>query len=214
MSDIWAVVPVKDFDLAKQRLAIAYSPALRRALARAMLEDVLTALRAVEQLAGVVVVTADAEAAMLASKLGARLLFEKQVRGLNAAVTLAARNLAIERRAGILVVPGDIPAVTSTEVAELVSAHGTAPAVSLIAAHDGQGTNALLVTPPCGLGFHYGEGSFALHCAAARHMGIEPAIRHAPGIAFDVDAPGDIARLDRLSYRSSTRRMLEDEGLF
>lgn len=213
MSDIWAVVPVKDFELAKQRLAIAYSPALRRELARAMLDDVLTALCAVEQLTGVVVVTADAEAAMLAGQHGARVIFERQVRGLNPAVTLAARNLASEGRAGVLVVPGDIPAVKPAEVAALLSAHGTAPAVSLIAAHDGQGTNALLATPPCGLHFCYGEGSFKLHCAAARQMGIEPAIHHAPGIAFDVDAPGDIARLDHLPYRSSTRRLLENEGL-
>ena len=213
MSDIWAVVPVKDFELAKQRLAIAYSPSLRRALARAMLEDVLTALRAADHLAGVVVVTADPEAAMLAGKLGARILFEQQVRGLNSAVTLAARNLAIEGRAGVLVVPGDIPALKPAEVAEFVFAHGNGPAISLIAAHDGQGTNALLATPPCGMRFAYGDGSFARHCAAARQMGIEPTIGHAPGIAFDVDAPGDIARLAGLSYHSSTRRLLEDADL-
>ena len=213
MSDIWAVVPVKDFELAKQRLAVAYSPSLRRALARAMLEDVLTALRAAEHLAGVVVVTADPEAALLAGKLGARILFEHQVRGLNSAVTLAARNLAIEGRAGVLVVPGDIPALKPAEVAELVSAHGTGPAVSLIAAHDGQGTNALLATPPCGLSFHYGEGSFAKHCAAARHISIEPTICHAPGIAFDVDTPADIAVLKCLPHRSNTRALLEHEGL-
>ena len=213
MSGIWAVVPVKDFALAKQRLAAAYAPSLRRALARAMLEDVLTALRAVEQLAGVVAVTADPEAALLAGKFGARTLFEKQACGLNAAVTLAARNLAIEKRAGVLILPGDIPAVKPVEIAELLAAHGEAPAISLVAAHDGRGTNALLATPPCGMRFSYGEGSFAKHCAEARQMGIEPTIRHAPGIAFDVDAPGDIARLGHLSYRSSTRRLLEDEGL-
>lgn len=213
MSDIWAVVPVKDFELAKQRLAVAYTPSLRRALARAMLEDVLTALCAVRQLAGVVVVTADPEAAMLARARGARILFETQLRGLNAAVELAARNLAIERRAGILVLPGDIPAVTPTEIGDLLSTHDKAPAISLVAAHDGQGTNALLATPPCGLSFHYGPGSFAQHCRAAKKLGIEPIVRLAPGIAFDVDAPGDIARLSQLRHHSSTRRLLEDEGL-
>ena len=213
MSDIWAVVPVKDFELAKQRLAVAYSPALRHALARAMLEDVLTALRAVKQLGGVLVVTADPEAALLAAKFGARVLNEQQPRGLNAAITLAARSLAVDRRAGMLVLPGDIPGVKPAEITELLSGHGTAPAVSLIAAHDGKGTNALLVTPPCGLSFHYGEGSFAKHCAEARQMGIEPTICHAPGIAFDVDTPADFAVLECLPHRSNTRALLEHEGL-
>ena len=43
-ADIWAVVPVKDLDGAKQRLAGLLPPTQRRALAAAMLEDVLAAL--------------------------------------------------------------------------------------------------------------------------------------------------------------------------
>src|ERR1700680_3207545 len=41
---IWAVVPVKELDRAKERLAPVLPPERRRALMLAMLEDVLTAL--------------------------------------------------------------------------------------------------------------------------------------------------------------------------
>ena len=40
-----AILPVKSFDNAKQRLAEDVSSAIRRALAEAMFSDVLTALR-------------------------------------------------------------------------------------------------------------------------------------------------------------------------
>ena len=57
MTGIWAVVPVKEFEGAKQRLSSALSPDERRTLATTMLEDVLDAVSAVRELAGVLVVT-------------------------------------------------------------------------------------------------------------------------------------------------------------
>ena len=58
---IWAVIPVKELGAAKQRLAGALDPALRRELALAMLEDVLDCVAAVPQLAGIIVATVDPE---------------------------------------------------------------------------------------------------------------------------------------------------------
>ncbi len=60
----------------------------------------------------------------------------------------AARTLKAEGARGMLVLPGDIPAVTAAEIAELLAGHGEGRAVSLVAAYDGQGTNALLASPP------------------------------------------------------------------
>ncbi len=64
--DIWAVVPVKEFARAKQRLAGLLSAGLRQKLADAMFEDVLESLSAVNDLAGIVVVTVDPEAGAIA----------------------------------------------------------------------------------------------------------------------------------------------------
>ena len=76
MTGIWAVVPVKEFEGAKQRLSSCLSPEERRALATIMLEDVLDALSAVKQLAGVLVVTVDPVARSLAGRYGARIVTE------------------------------------------------------------------------------------------------------------------------------------------
>src|SRR5215211_7933780 len=54
-----AVLPVKSFGSAKQRLGGAVGADERRALARAMVGDVLEALSRVEGLSGVLVVTAE-----------------------------------------------------------------------------------------------------------------------------------------------------------
>jgi 2-phospho-L-lactate guanylyltransferase len=55
----FAVLPVKRFEDAKQRLRATLPPSGRRTLARAMVHDVLDALDRVRGLACVVVVTAE-----------------------------------------------------------------------------------------------------------------------------------------------------------
>lgn len=215
--EIWAVIPVKDFALAKQRLAHAYSPHFRRRLARAMLCDVLIALRDAEGLAGIVVVTADPEAALLAQQYNARILFERELRGLNAAVAEAAAGLGAERRAGMMVLPGDIPSVTSSEISAFVAAHGEGRAVSLVPAHDRCGTNALLVSPPQLMTFSYGPMSFPLHKISAEELGIEPRVHDLadfPGFGLDVDTPDEVYRLSCLRPGSPTRQVLVEQGVF
>src|ERR1700751_3600224 len=72
--DLWAVVPGKEVDRAKERLAAMLRPKTRQALALAMLEDVLAALTATPGIAGLVVVTVDDEAGRLAGGSGAGLI--------------------------------------------------------------------------------------------------------------------------------------------
>ena len=68
--DIVAVVPVKGTIEAKSRLGPEYPPEFRCGLAQAMLEDVLAALCAAKELAGVVVVTVDPVTRETAARFG------------------------------------------------------------------------------------------------------------------------------------------------
>src|SRR5438132_4324024 len=97
---IWAVVPVKDTALAKQRLAAAVLPPLRQALMLAMLEDVLAALAEASGLAGRLLVTTDPAATRLAAHYDAICMTERAHEGHTAAVAAAARRLAADRAAG------------------------------------------------------------------------------------------------------------------
>ena len=201
--DIHAVVPVKNLGNAKQRLAGILDRTERAALFRAMLEDVLEALSAACSLAGIVLVTRDEEAIALAELYRAECLIEPANRGHTAAVELAAKALA-ERGAGaILQVPGDIPLVTAEEIEAVVATHGPGPAVTIAPSRDHRGSNAVLCSPPDVFPFRFGDDSFHPHLAAARAIGIEPAVIEQAGIGLDIDTPGDLEAF--LSAPSSTR---------
>lgn len=211
-SGIWAVVPVKAFARAKSRLSAAFPADLRQALVRAMLEDVLAALAEVDGLSGRVVATDEPDAHAIAARHGARVLTAAD-HGLNETLAAAARTLAAEGARGMLVLPGDIPAVTAAEIDALLASHGEGRAVSLVGAHDGEGTNALLASPPDAIGFAFGPGSLKAHEAAAARLGVVARVRSFPGIAVDLDTPADIARLARRPMGPRTWRLLDGEGL-
>jgi 2-phospho-L-lactate guanylyltransferase len=193
MNGIWAVVPVKDTASAKQRLAVAVPPTLRRGLALAMLEDVLAALAGASGLAGRLVVTTDPAAIELAARYGAECTADGAADGHTGAVMAAARRLAGEGRGGMLTLPGDIPLVTAAEIAALLAAHRPAPAFTIAPSHDEKGSNAILMSPPDAVPLRFGDDSFFPHLRAAEVRGIAPVVLHLPGIALDIDNPVDLA---------------------
>ena len=215
MSGIWAVVPVKAFEGAKQRLSPALSPDERRALATIMLEDVLSALSAVPELAGLLVVTDDPIAASLAARCGARIVTEGAGDGHTGAVTAAARLLVREGRTAMATLPGDIPGLKSAEIAATLAAHGPAPAFTIVPAHDDLGSNMIVMSPPDTVPLRFGEDSFYPHLDAARARGIEPLVVRHPGIGMDIDNPVDLASFLKMSPPASTRTLafLEQSGI-
>lgn len=213
--DIWAVVPVKEIEGAKQRLAEFLSPDQRRTLAATMLRDVLRALVQVRELAGIAVVTLDPHASELAAKLGARIITEGARDGHTGAVTAAGRVLLRERREGMLTVPGDIPRIAASEVRAVLSAHRPGPSFTIAPAHDEKGSNAVLLSPPNSVPLRFGEDSYFPHLDAARRAGIEPSIVPVPGIGMDIDHPVDLAAFLRMTPRIETETLifLEESGL-
>jgi 2-phospho-L-lactate guanylyltransferase len=189
--DLLAAVPVKDLVNAKQRLVPVLDAAQRQALARAMLEDVLAALR--DTLPGrVFLVTTDALVMEVAAAYGAECLIERANRGHTQAVAFAQQQ-ALARGAGrFLTIPGDVPCVTPAEIAILCAADGP---VAFVPSLSGFGTNAAVLSPPDVMPLVFGEPSFDNHLRAARRHGLTPVVQHLPGIGLDIDAPGDLPLL-------------------
>ncbi len=215
MSGVWAVVPVKALIGAKERLSPCLTPEERRALATIMLEDVLDAVSAVSQLAGVLVVTVDPAAAALAGRYGARIVTDGAREGHTGAVMAGARLLVREGEAGMMTMPGDIPRASSAEIAAALAAHGAAPAFTIVPAHDDLGSNTILCSPPDVVPLRFGEDSFFPHLAAARSRGIEPRVVRQPGIAMDIDHPVDLVKFLKMSPSAPTRTLafLEHSGI-
>jgi 2-phospho-L-lactate guanylyltransferase len=211
--DLWAVVPVKEADRAKERLAVLLPPGIRQALALAMLNDVLSALAAASGLAGIIVVTVDRQARRLALRYGARILEDGARDGHTGAVTGAARRLVAEGQAGMLTLPGDVPLVTADEIRRIIAARRPAPSFTIVPSHDEGGSNAILLSPPDAVRLRFGVDSFFPHLRAAEARGIRPTVLRLPGIGLDIDNPEDLAAFLRQPSQTRTRALLDERGL-
>ena len=192
-----AVLPVKSFGRAKQRLGAAVTD--RAALAAAMVADVLEALASVPGLDGVIVVTAEAALAGIPPATGeerpsaVEWVHDPVEAGQSAAAARGVR-AAVERGAGrVLLVPGDCPALDPAEVDALLA--GAGPGVVIVPDRHGSGTNALLLDPPTAIDPAFGPGSFARHAALAAGAGVGVRIGRLPSLELDVDTPGDLEAL-------------------
>ncbi len=194
--DIWAVVPVKETGLAKQRLASVLSPRVRQELAAAMFEDVMQALAGTPGLAGIAVITLDSKAREIALRWGAKVWTDGAREGHTGAVTAAARRVAANGSA-MLTMPGDIPLVSPADIAHVLIAHPEAPSFTIAPAWDERGSNAILCSPADLVPLRFGSDSFFPHLAAAQRLGLNPTVVRREGIALDVDEPADLAKFMR-----------------
>jgi 2-phospho-L-lactate guanylyltransferase len=105
---------------------------------------------------------------------------------------------AMERGATrVLLVPGDCPALDPAEVDELLEdADGVEPPdVVVVPDRHGDGTNALLLTPPDAIQPSFGPGSRERHERLAAQAGATFAAVAIPTLSLDVDTADDLAAL-------------------
>jgi 2-phospho-L-lactate guanylyltransferase len=205
-----AILPVKSFGAAKQRLSGRLGAGSRQALAQAMFADVLDSLRRVPGLDAVVVVTADPVAESVAAGERAQVLRDHEEAGQSAAASVGIRHALDGGFERVLLVPGDTPLLDRSEVAALLE---RAPAVAIVPDRHLTGTNALLLSPPDAIEPSFGPGSLARHAAAARGTGLDYSVERVPTLMLDVDTPEDLAELaaaleDRHGRAPSTRGVL------
>jgi len=206
-----AVLPVKRFEFAKTRLGGALRPDDRRALAQAMVADVLDALLRSPVLDGVVVVTNEGPVAALAGAAGARVLGDPHEAGQSAAALVGIASALEEGRERVLLVPGDCPALDGAAIETLLAAAPPAPSVTAVADRHGEGTNALLLAPPNAIEPGFGPGSLERHRARAAAAGAAWHTVELPALALDVDTAEDLAALRAVlaSAGPRTRAALE-----
>ncbi|MBV8998798.1 MAG: 2-phospho-L-lactate guanylyltransferase [Solirubrobacterales bacterium] len=191
-----AILPIKSFARAKQRLSLELSAHDRRALVEAMFADALVALGRVEALERVVVVSGDHVAQRIADGYGASVV-EDDERGHN---TAASRGVAALIQAGIeraLLVPGDCPLLSPADLNALLDRETGERSALIVPDRHGTGTNALLLTPPDVLPPSFGPDSRRRHMADASAHGISAEVVELDSLAFDVDTPDDLEALQR-----------------
>jgi 2-phospho-L-lactate guanylyltransferase len=192
-----AVLPIKSFNEAKQRLVPGVSPGLRRLLVQAMLSDVLVALRRADALEATLAVSSDEDGQRIAGSYGA-LLLSDDGGGHNGAAAKGIR-YAVERgfeRA--LLVPGDCPALDPDELDSLLERPAPGRSAFVVPDRHGTGTNALLLSPPDALEPSFGPGSCKRHMGLAAAAGVPCEVAEINTLALDVDTPEDLDELNAL----------------
>jgi 2-phospho-L-lactate/phosphoenolpyruvate guanylyltransferase len=187
-----AIVPVKRFAKAKQRLAKALSPAARAALCREMLADVLESIARSSHIDSVLVVTREwdlpiVEVAWTQVSDGRRSSHsDAAMRGVRKAMEDGAECVAL--------LPGDCPLIDPAEVDGALR-RARPGRVGIIPDRHGSGTNGLILCPPDAIEPAFGPGSRERHEKLARGFGHEAAIERLYSLSLDVDTYEDLTVL-------------------
>jgi 2-phospho-L-lactate/phosphoenolpyruvate guanylyltransferase len=195
-----AIIPVKRFPGAKQRLLEALDRPARAAIIKAILGDVLVATSATESIERVIVVTGEGRAERIALRHAQRtttpleVLRDPDDAGHPQAATLGiirARALGAEC---VALLPGDCPLLSPTELDGALGRMRSGR-VAVVPDLHGTGTNALLMAPADAIGPAFGPDSRRRHADRAARAGHEVAIDELHSLALDLDTPDDLARL-------------------
>ena len=207
---VTALIPVKGFRNAKQRLSAFLGSAQRQALAEAMFRDVLRQVLRARGILETVVVTGDDKVAKIAGSLGAKVILESAETGETAAVDFARIRLKNAGCEAVLILPGDMPLIRSDDI-EAVLAQvpdgQITPFALLVPSHDRLGTNALLLAPPDIIRLRFGYDSFSYHISQVSTQGLPIRCFDNEHIALDIDESKDLEKF--LTYSSDDSEALK-----
>ncbi|MGH2837116.1 MAG: 2-phospho-L-lactate guanylyltransferase [Thermoleophilaceae bacterium] len=191
-----AILPVKSFGAAKQRLSHFLGQGSREALAQAMFSDVLASLRRVKGLDAIAVITDDARAESAARGGRVVVLRDRDETGQSDATQIGIAHALDAQFERVLLVPGDTPLLDPLEVDGMLT-RASADGLDGVIVPDraGSGTNALLLRPPDVFAPSFGPGSLERHIDAASRGGINFRVDRVRSLMHDVDTPDDLADL-------------------
>ncbi len=201
-----AVLPVKRFDAAKQRLTTGIDDERRRALAAAMVADVLEAIGEARTVERTIVVSGDPLAQELAAAAGAEVVPDPADAGHVEAALAGIARAEVEGAGCVVLLPGDCPLLEPRELDRLLTGMPDRY-VGIVPDRHGTGTNALALSPPDAIVPAFGEGSRARHVALAREAGTPFGVEELASLGLDLDTPADVIALTRkLAARSGRAR--------
>jgi 2-phospho-L-lactate guanylyltransferase len=189
-----AVLPIKSFGFAKQRLASSLGAGSRQALAQAMFLDVLATLRRTRGIEQIVIVASEPSVEFAADDHVVVVLEDDHRDGQSAAALVGIRWATASGYERVLLVPGDTPLLDGAEIEALLDGaerDGTAVVIAPDRHHTG--TNGLLLTPPTVIEPSFGPDSLERHVQLAEAAGVSHRVERVGSLLFDVDTSDDLA---------------------
>lgn len=203
-----ALIPAKPPQLGKRRLS-GVPPVFRSALATAFALDTLAAVQVCTSIDNARLVSADPGLAAAAARLGVSTVVDPNTEegSLNAILRAALGELVLADDAAVVVVPADLPAMTSEDLEEVLRLwDGLRPA--FVADAEGSGTT-LYVARVADFDPHYGPGSRKAHLEA----GVSELPVWLKSVQQDVDDVRDLDAAVALGVGAQTRGVLARLGL-
>lgn len=213
---MWVVIPVKDLDSCKSRLAHALPDHARQALMGALLADLLDMLKTCAGISGTAVVTRCPRAAQLARTHNAEVMALEADRCLNSGVAAAISELTTRHIPEVMILHADLPLASAGDIEALLQAHhNSRTAVTLAPDNQQNGTNAMLLSLPTSMQFFYGQHSYSKHLDFCQKHAITVQTLRNEHIGCDIDLWQDFAPLLSLRItgnRQQLARWLEQYG--
>jgi len=197
------LIPVKGFAGAKKRLAPHFSPPARQALAAALFQDFFAVIARTRGLNGVFVVSSEPVVLSRSAELGFECIPESGQISESDSVDAASRWCAARGVDSLLRLPVDLPLLEPEDIASLFEQKPRAPGMLIVPSRDGDGTNALLRTPPDLFPSRFGPGSFARHLAEAEAVCAQVRIVRNPQLELDIDELEDLHAFAALAPQST-----------
>jgi 2-phospho-L-lactate guanylyltransferase len=210
---MWVIIPVKPLKRAKSRLASVLDPDEREAFSRQMLEHTFSVVKQVNAITDILVISRDSAALSFARKLGGQTVRESGSPELNDALTRATQVAMVRNAQGVLILASDIPLLQVSDLQGMLACSTSSPAVVIAPDRHHEGTNALLITPPGLIGYHYGPDSYTKHRQEAQNLQIPCYIFESPTLALDVDISDDLELYHSLRDKSPARVTLSPDSL-
>jgi 2-phospho-L-lactate guanylyltransferase len=189
---IFAIVPAKQFEKGKSRLASLLDMRDRVKLGELLLDCTLHTLENATTLYSTVVISTDRRAKKIAKMHGAIFVDERKHIGVNNAVNIANDYCTRAGAIATVVVPQDLPLALSEDIDKICNAAKDYERCLIIcpsARYDG--SNVLLRRPPKLIDSHYNNNSFNMHINAAKKVGAKIKIVLSHRMMRDLDTPED-----------------------
>jgi len=209
---IFAIIPVKRLDNAKSRLSPLLTDNERKQFCLKMLEDILRTVKSTKHIHQTVVVSNDPEVFHVAKNFEVTYLRERET-GLNEAVSVAIGWCIEKEVTSVLVLPADIPLVIPTDLNRMLALREKASMV-ISPSRSGEGTNALLLTPPNVCPTFYGPCSFQRHLEEASKRRMSFRKFRSQRIALDIDTIKDLSDfISKKAKETSAYKLLDKIGI-
>ena len=184
------IIPVKSFSKSKSRLNLPESKVTN--LCEIMLKEILQVVSETKSIDDVLLVSKDESAFKIGKQFRCTEIVDEKESGVNDAITLANRYLAENRYDCSIVLPQDLPLITTEDLNNLIWFYEKTKNAIIVPSRHFDGTNALVRRPKLDLKTRYDEGSYRFQFEPLIATNVKYSLGLIHRIMIDVDSVLDV----------------------